>query len=90
MSKNAVFSSNPSVASSNTEGRREMAKMAREVPSSFEPAVQANLWLKFLPLWRFLPKLKKYKCKGNTLWTLVLPTKSCINSTLDFVKYKFE
>lgn len=47
MSKNAVFSSNPSVASSNTEGRREMA---REVPSSFEPAVQANLWLKFLPL----------------------------------------
>ena len=50
MSKNAVFSSTPSVASSNTEGRREMAKMAREVPSSFEPAVQANLWSKFLPL----------------------------------------
>ena len=49
MSKNAVFSSDPSVASSNTEGRREMAKMAREVPSSFEPAVQANLWLKYLP-----------------------------------------
>ena len=78
MSKNAVFSSKPSVASSNTEGRREMA---REVPSSFEPAVQANLWSKFPPLWRFLPKLKKYKCKGNTLWTLV-PQLSLVSTQL--------
>lgn len=64
MSKNAVFSSNPSVASSNTEGRREMAKMAREVPSSFEPAVQANLWLKFLPLWRFFSKTQEMQVQG--------------------------
>jgi len=48
--RNAVFSSNSSVTSSNREGRREMAKMAKEVPSSFEPAMRANLWLKFLSL----------------------------------------
>ena len=48
--KNAVFSSNSSVTSSNKEGGREMAKMAKEVLSSFEPAMQANLWLKFLSL----------------------------------------
>ena len=63
MSKNAVFSSNPSVASSNTEGRREMATMAREVPSSFEPAVQANLWLKFLPL-TFSSKTQEIQVEG--------------------------
>ena len=60
MSKNAVFSSNPSVASSNTEGRRKMAKMAREVPSSFEPAVQANL---FLPL-TFSAKTQEVQVQG--------------------------